>query len=70
MFVQTIVMMLTMVTSVCTQIPCTVTFVANEGFLIETKNHKVLIDALFNCRRNLWWVDIKVIDKLKPAVGK
>ena len=26
---------------------CTVTYIANEGFLIETVNHKVLIDALF-----------------------
>jgi L-ascorbate metabolism protein UlaG (beta-lactamase superfamily) len=26
---------------------CAITYIANEGFLIETKNHKILIDALF-----------------------
>jgi L-ascorbate metabolism protein UlaG (beta-lactamase superfamily) len=33
---------------------CTVTYIANEGFLIETTNHKVLIDALFGNMKGNW----------------
>jgi len=33
---------------------CTITYVANEGFLIETGNHKVLIDALFGNIKGKW----------------
>jgi L-ascorbate metabolism protein UlaG (beta-lactamase superfamily) len=33
---------------------CTVTYIANDGFLIETKNHKVLIDALFGNVNGDW----------------
>ena len=33
---------------------CTVTYIANEGFLIETKNQKVLIDALFGGIKGDW----------------
>jgi L-ascorbate metabolism protein UlaG (beta-lactamase superfamily) len=33
---------------------CTVTYIANEGFLIETANHKVLIDALFGNIKGNW----------------
>jgi L-ascorbate metabolism protein UlaG (beta-lactamase superfamily) len=33
---------------------CTVTYVANEGFLIETPNHKILVDALFGDIRGNW----------------
>jgi L-ascorbate metabolism protein UlaG (beta-lactamase superfamily) len=33
---------------------CTVTYTANEGFLIETTNHKVLIDALFGNIKGNW----------------
>jgi L-ascorbate metabolism protein UlaG (beta-lactamase superfamily) len=33
---------------------CTVVYIANEGFLIETKNHKVLIDALFGSIKGDW----------------
>ena len=33
---------------------CTVTFIANEGFLIGTTNHKVLIDALFGNIKGNW----------------
>jgi L-ascorbate metabolism protein UlaG (beta-lactamase superfamily) len=33
---------------------CTVTYIANEGFLIETKNHKVLIDGLFGNIKGNW----------------
>ncbi|MFA6127253.1 MAG: MBL fold metallo-hydrolase [Bacteroidales bacterium] len=31
-----------------------VTYIANEGFLIETANHKILIDALFGNIRGNW----------------
>lgn len=34
--------------------PCTITYIANEGFLIETTNSKVLIDALFGGIRGNW----------------
>jgi L-ascorbate metabolism protein UlaG (beta-lactamase superfamily) len=37
-----------------TKTNCTVTYVANEGFLIETKNHKILIDALFGNIKGDW----------------
>ena len=33
---------------------CTVTYIANEGFLIETTNHKVLIDGLFGNIKGTW----------------
>ncbi|MFA7420123.1 MAG: MBL fold metallo-hydrolase [Melioribacteraceae bacterium] len=33
---------------------CEVSYVANEGFLLETKNHKVLIDALFGGIKGNW----------------
>jgi L-ascorbate metabolism protein UlaG (beta-lactamase superfamily) len=33
---------------------CTVTYIANEGFLIETSNHKILIDALFGDIQGNW----------------
>ena len=33
---------------------CTVTYIANEGFLIETTNHKVLIDGLFGNIKGNW----------------
>ncbi|OFX88112.1 MAG: hypothetical protein A2W99_10810 [Bacteroidetes bacterium GWF2_33_16] len=33
---------------------CTITYIANEGFLIETANHKILIDALFGNIRGNW----------------
>ena len=33
---------------------CTITYIANEGFLIETNNSKVLIDALFGGIRGNW----------------
>ncbi len=33
---------------------CEVLYVANEGFLVETKNHKVLIDALFGGIKGNW----------------
>ena len=33
---------------------CTITYIANEGFLIETQNHKVLIDALFGDIKGNW----------------
>ena len=33
---------------------CTVTYMANEGFLIKTKNSKVLIDALFGGIKGKW----------------
>jgi L-ascorbate metabolism protein UlaG (beta-lactamase superfamily) len=33
---------------------CTVTYIANEGFLIETSAHKVLIDALFGDIKGNW----------------
>ena len=33
---------------------CMVTYIANEGFLIETANHKVLIDALFGNIKGNW----------------
>ncbi len=32
----------------------TVTYIANEGFLIETKNHKILIDAIFGNIKGDW----------------
>jgi L-ascorbate metabolism protein UlaG (beta-lactamase superfamily) len=33
---------------------CMLTYIANEGFLIETENHKVLIDALFGNIKGNW----------------
>jgi len=33
---------------------CMVTYIANEGFLIKTTNHKVLIDALFGNIKGNW----------------
>lgn len=30
------------------QVPCDITYVANEGFIIEANNKKVVVDALFN----------------------
>jgi len=33
---------------------CKVTYIANEGFLIETANHKILIDALFGDIKGNW----------------
>ncbi|MCX6225209.1 MAG: MBL fold metallo-hydrolase [Bacteroidia bacterium] len=33
---------------------CTVTYIANEGFLIETANHKILVDALFGNIQGNW----------------
>lgn len=33
---------------------CMVTYVANEGFLIETSNHKILVDALFGDIQGNW----------------
>jgi L-ascorbate metabolism protein UlaG (beta-lactamase superfamily) len=33
---------------------CTVTYIANEGFLVETASHKVLIDALFGNLKGNW----------------
>ena len=33
---------------------CAITYVANEGFLIETAKHKVLIDALFGNIKGNW----------------
>jgi L-ascorbate metabolism protein UlaG (beta-lactamase superfamily) len=33
---------------------CTVTYIANDGVLIETRNHKVLIDALFGNIKGDW----------------
>lgn len=37
-----------------TGVPCTVTYIANEGFLITTKNKKILVDALFGGIRGNW----------------
>jgi L-ascorbate metabolism protein UlaG (beta-lactamase superfamily) len=45
------------ITSLWSQEPkeqCTVTYIANEGFLLETKNGKVLIDALFGGVKGGW----------------
>jgi len=38
------------------QIPgiCTVTYIANEGFLLETAKHKVIVDALFGNINGNW----------------
>jgi L-ascorbate metabolism protein UlaG (beta-lactamase superfamily) len=33
---------------------CTITYIANDGFLLETKNSKVLIDALFGGIKGNW----------------
>ncbi len=33
---------------------CTVTYIANEGFLIQTTNHKILVDALFGGIEGNW----------------
>ncbi len=33
---------------------CAVTYIANEGFLIETANHKILVDALFGNIQGNW----------------
>ncbi len=33
---------------------CAITYVANEGFLIETRHHKILIDALFGGIKGDW----------------
>ncbi len=33
---------------------CTVTYIANEGFLIGTKNKKILVDALFDGIKGDW----------------
>lgn len=44
----------TLVYSQDTVKPCTITYIANEGFLIETINSKVLIDALFGGIRGNW----------------
>jgi len=33
---------------------CTTTYIANEGFLIETSNHKIIIDALFGGIKGGW----------------
>lgn len=33
---------------------CTVTYIANDGFLIETANHKILIDAVFGNIQGNW----------------
>ena len=33
---------------------CRITYVANEGFLIETKHHRVLVDALFGNIEGDW----------------
>ena len=33
---------------------CTITYIANDGFLIETNNSKVLIDALFGGINGNW----------------
>jgi len=33
---------------------CTITYIANEGFLIETSNHKIIIDALFGGIKGGW----------------
>jgi pimeloyl-ACP methyl ester carboxylesterase/L-ascorbate metabolism protein UlaG (beta-lactamase superfamily) len=34
--------------------PCTVTYIANEGYLIGTAHHKILIDALFGNIQGNW----------------
>lgn len=33
---------------------CTVTYIANEGFLARTANHKILFDALFGGIKGNW----------------
>lgn len=33
---------------------CAITYVANEGFLIETAKHKILVDALFGNIKGSW----------------
>jgi len=45
-----------------------ITYIANEGFLIETKEHKVLIDALFSDGYGLFSYPTKdVIDQIMNA---
>ncbi|HPI38222.1 MAG TPA: MBL fold metallo-hydrolase [Ignavibacteriaceae bacterium] len=33
---------------------CAITYIANEGFLVETTNHKVIVDALFGNIKGDW----------------
>jgi L-ascorbate metabolism protein UlaG (beta-lactamase superfamily) len=36
------------------QVPCDITYVANEGFIIEVNNKKVVVDALFDKVDGTW----------------
>ena len=46
---------------------------ADHGFDTMAGGASITPDGkylFFNCRRNLWWVDINVIEKLRPMAGK
>jgi len=56
-FTLTVILLTFSIKSVLSQetpVVCAVTYVANEGFLITTENHKVMIDALFGDIKGNW----------------
>jgi L-ascorbate metabolism protein UlaG (beta-lactamase superfamily) len=55
-FTITLLLLLTWVSSWSQQLAdsCKITYIANEGFLLETAKHKILIDALFGNIEGNW----------------